>query len=75
MASGAMTPAPPITTQHPIVNTRKKVPMNSTTYLFIVVSRGLSVASLLTNAQTFNQGLTDLADRPRRDPAQQRVKN
>src|SRR5262249_37804448 len=33
MASGAITPAPPITTEQPIVRTRKKVPINSAIYL------------------------------------------
>src|SRR5206468_6361532 len=35
MASGAITPAPLITTVQPIVSTRKNVPMNSVRYLFI----------------------------------------
>ena len=35
IASGGMTPLPPLMTVHPMVSTRKKVPMNSTTYLFI----------------------------------------
>src|ERR1700722_15990435 len=35
IASGGMTPLPPLMTVHPMVRTRKKVPINSTTYLFI----------------------------------------
>src|ERR1700730_17942020 len=35
IASGGMTPLPPLITVHPMVRTRKKVPINSTTYLFI----------------------------------------
>src|SRR6266550_3869057 len=37
MASGAMTPAPAPIPVQPIVRTRKKVPMNSAMYLFIVI--------------------------------------
>src|SRR3954462_10751108 len=36
MASGAMTPESPARTVHPMVSTRKNVPINSVIYLFIV---------------------------------------
>src|SRR5580698_7108818 len=36
MASGAIAPAYPIPAAHPIVKIRKKVPINSVTYLFIL---------------------------------------
>ena len=36
MASGGMTPAAPGMTVQPTVRTRKKVPMNSVRYLFMV---------------------------------------
>jgi hypothetical protein len=36
IANGANAPAPLPTTVHPIVKTRKNVPMNSVTYLFTV---------------------------------------
>src|ERR1700676_2597414 len=36
IASGANGPAPWPMTEHPIVRTRKKVPMNSATYLFMI---------------------------------------
>src|SRR5204863_410338 len=58
MASGAMTPAPAPIPVQPIVRTRKKVPMNSAMYLFIVICYANQLRKSKT-CQQWDFGLID----------------
>src|SRR3979490_27927 len=56
IASGASGPAPWPTTVHPMVRTRKKVPINSATYFFINIL--LRLSTLLERCDGFGYTLS-----------------